>query len=271
MRGASIDSLPTETVAHIQSPGCNLQKKSVIGAHNRCWKYLIGAISTHGEAKRSLEVLGGDKDRQLHTLRKETKIGEILPWDDIEEEAEKLIASRREDQRRASDSNQTNQQRDDELVGDETESYEEVIFGQRRPDSLAIDWTNKMVYVLEFKRTSDQRRDYRERGESRALAQHDVLIRSLEKVAGECDRETEREGERWKAKLIVFVGGACGSVHVQTFNNNLKELGVVESKREGQYGMDWCTNYSMHRIRSYAPILHKGRAQQMGTEVYGTR
>jgi len=96
MRGASIDSLPTETVAHIQSAGCNLQKKSVIGAHNRCWKYLIGAISTHGEAKRILEVLGGDKDRQLHTLWKETKMGEILPWDDIEEEAEKLLASRGE-------------------------------------------------------------------------------------------------------------------------------------------------------------------------------
>ena len=43
--------------------------------------------------------------------------------------------------------------------------------------------------------------------------------------------ETEREGERCKVKLIVFVGGACGSVHVQTFNNNLKELGVVESKK----------------------------------------
>ena len=193
----------------------------MIGVHNRCWKYLIGAISTHGEAKRSLEVLEGDKDRQLHTLWKETKIGEILPWDDIEEEAEKTISSRREE-RRASDSNQANQQRDDEPVGDE-----KVIFGQRRPDSLAIDWTNKMVYVLEFKRTSDQRRDYRESGESRAMAQQNVLIRSLEKVAG----ETEREVERWKVKLIVFVGGACGSVHVQTFNNNLKELGVVESKR----------------------------------------
>jgi hypothetical protein len=30
------------------------------------------------EAKRSLEVLGGDKDRQLHTLWKKTKISEIL-------------------------------------------------------------------------------------------------------------------------------------------------------------------------------------------------
>ena len=69
-----MDSLPQETVAHIQSVGCNLQKKSVIGAHNRCLKYLIGAISTHGEANRSLEILGGDKDRQLHTLWKETKV-----------------------------------------------------------------------------------------------------------------------------------------------------------------------------------------------------
>jgi hypothetical protein len=203
-----------------------LQKKSVIGAHNRCWKYLIGAISTHGEAKRSLEVLGGNKDRQLHTLWKETKIGEILPWEDIEEEAEELIARSRVE-RRASASNQANQQREDESGGDEKDPSEEVIFGQRRPDSLAIDWTNKMVYVLEFKRTSDQRRDYREKAESRARAQHDVLIRSLEKVAG----ETESEGERWKVKLIVFVGGTCGSVHVQTFNCNLKELGVLESKR----------------------------------------
>jgi hypothetical protein len=197
------------------TPKIRFVKKSVIGAHNRCWKYLIGAISIHGEAKRSLEILGGDKDRQLHTLWKETNIGKILPWDDIEMEAE---------EKQALSSDKTSQQRDDDLVGDEKEPYEEAIFGQRRPDSMAIDWNNKMVYVLEFKRTSDQRKDYREKGEARARAQHDVLIRSLEKVAG----ETESEGERWKVKLIVFVGGTCGSVHVQSFNDNLKELGVVE-------------------------------------------
>ena len=53
-------------------------------------------------------------------------------------------------------SDKTSQQRDDDLVGDEKEPYEEAIFGHRRPDSMAIDWNNKMVYVLEFKRTSDQ-------------------------------------------------------------------------------------------------------------------
>ncbi len=80
---------------------------------------------------------------------------------------------------------------------------------------------------LEFKRTSDQRRNYRERGEARARAQHDVLVKSLEKVAG----EAVGENSAWKIKLLIFVGGTCGSVHVQTLNNNLRQLGVLESKR----------------------------------------
>ena len=54
---------------------------SVIGAHNRCWGYLRGAILTHGEAKRNLEFIGGDQDRQLQQLWAETKIGDILPWE----------------------------------------------------------------------------------------------------------------------------------------------------------------------------------------------
>jgi hypothetical protein len=81
--------------------------------------------------------------------------------------------------------------------------------------------------VLEFKRTSDQRRDYRERGESRAMAQHDILVRSLKKVA----EDAEGENGGWSIKLIIFVGGTSGSVHTQTLNDNLKELQVIESKR----------------------------------------
>jgi hypothetical protein len=44
-------------------------------------------------------------------------------------------------------------------------------------------------------------------------------------------RKAVVEKSGWKIKLIVFVGGTCGSMHAQTFNNNLKELVVVESKR----------------------------------------
>ena len=34
----------------------------------------------------------------------------------------------------------------------------------------------------------------------------------------------------WQTQQIVFVGGACGSVHVESFNKNMKALGVLESK-----------------------------------------
>ncbi len=87
---------------------------------------------------------------------------------------------------------------------DETDPSNEVIFGRRRPHAIAVDWNNKVLHVLEFKRTSDQRHTYRERGESRARAQHDVLVRSLEKVA----EDAEGENRGWKIKLIIFVGGS---------------------------------------------------------------
>jgi hypothetical protein len=75
----AIEHLPEETVAHIQSAGCRAPRKSVIGAHNRCWKYLLCAITKDGEAKQDVEFIGEDKDRQLESLWRETKIGDVLP------------------------------------------------------------------------------------------------------------------------------------------------------------------------------------------------
>jgi hypothetical protein len=34
----------------------------------------------------------------------------------------------------------------------------------------------------------------------------------------------------WKVQQIVCVGGTCGSIHVESFNRNMKSLGVRESK-----------------------------------------
>ena len=81
------------------------------------------------------------------------------------------------------------QEDDQEVDRDETDTHMETIFGRRRPDSIAVEWSSKVLYVLEFKRTWDPMRDYREREEARARAQHDVLVKSLEKMAGEVDGE----------------------------------------------------------------------------------
>jgi hypothetical protein len=73
-------------------------------------------------------------------------------------------------------------------------------------------------------------------------------VRSLEKVA----EEAEGENKGWTIKLTIFVGGTCGSVHTQTFNNNLKELGVVESKRNSiRKGLV----HELLKCTRYGPVL----------------
>ena len=100
--------------------------------------------------------------KQLWT---EIRIGIVLPSDDIEDESERLLESERVT-RQVSNDNHVNQDLgdDQQVERDETDPYNEVIFGRRRPDSVAVDWNSKVLYVLEFKRTSDQRHTYRERG-----------------------------------------------------------------------------------------------------------
>ena len=43
-------------------------------------------------------------------------------------------------------------------------------------------------------------------------------------------RDANDENEGWKIKLLIFVGRTSGSVNVKTFNDNLQELQVIESK-----------------------------------------
>jgi hypothetical protein len=44
-------------------------------------------------------------------------------------------------------------------------------------------------------------------------------------------RDAEGENEGWKIRLIIFVGRTCGSVNMKTFNEDMNELLVIESKR----------------------------------------
>jgi hypothetical protein len=108
----------------------------------------------HGETK--LEFIGGERDRQLQQLWAETKIGDILPWEDVEREAEKLLESIRANERGPENSGASQEQDDDRIVDrDETDPHNEVIFGRRRPDSVAIEWTSKTVSGWQHPRMND--------------------------------------------------------------------------------------------------------------------
>ena len=48
-------------------------------------------LQNMGKAKRDVEFIGEDKDRQLESLWRETTIGDVLPWEDVADEAQRLL------------------------------------------------------------------------------------------------------------------------------------------------------------------------------------
>jgi len=95
-------------------------------------------------------------------------------------------------------------------------------FWRRRLDGIGLDTLNRVFLAIEFKRTQDARSDYVESlAAAVAQEQYTSLLAGLQAVG---------RVKGWQAQQIVFVGGACGSVHVELFNKNMKALGVLESK-----------------------------------------
>ena len=102
-------------------------------------------------------------------------------------------------------------------------SEEEAIWG-RKLDGAAIDKENKILYVLQFKRTTYQREEYEEGAMVRAEKQYEDLVQGLRRV-----------GRKHLVHLVHLVrlmcparATTCGSVNVTSFEENLKELQVLE-------------------------------------------
>ena len=94
-------------------------------------------------------------------------------------------------------------------------------FWRRTLDRIGLDTVTKEFLAIEFKRTQDARSDCAEKAIEFAQKQYRGLLVGLQAVA---------HIKGWKVQQIVFVGGTCGSIHVESFNKNMKALGVLESK-----------------------------------------
>jgi hypothetical protein len=92
------------------------------------------------------------------------------------------------------------------------EQYQER-FWRRRLDGIGLDMVNKEFLAIEFKRTRDARSNYVERATTVAQEQYTSLLTGLQAVG---------QVKGWKVQQIMFVGGTCGSVHVESFNKNMK-------------------------------------------------
>ena len=70
----------------------------------------------------------------------------------------------------------------------------------RKLDRSVIDKKEKILYVLEFNRTTDQREECEERARARAEKHYEDLVHSLLKVE-------RKQVQGWTAKQMNFIGG----------------------------------------------------------------
>ena len=87
-------------------------------------------------------------------------------------------------------------------------------------DTTAKDTTAKEILAIEFKRTQDVK-SVNVEPTAVAQKQYNSLLAGLQAVGQAKGSEVQQ---------IVFVGGTSGSIHTDSFNSNMKALGVLESK-----------------------------------------
>jgi hypothetical protein len=108
-----------------------------------------------------------------------------------------------------------------EFLAIEPEEQYQERFWRRGLDGIGLDLATKEFLAIEFKRTQDARSNYVERATAVAQEQYKSLLTGLQAVD---------QVKGWKVQQIVFVGGTCRSIRVESFNRNMKALGVLESK-----------------------------------------
>jgi len=78
-----------------------------------------------------------------------------------------------------------------------------------------------MVYILEFKRSTDRDEGFLEVKEAESNEQHKSIIGALKAAA-----------PKWEFEQINLVEGNCGSVLESDFYTKLKKLDVQEGKKD---------------------------------------
>ena len=159
----------------------------------------MAGIVKHGSEKRDVQPFTCGKEKTFRTVWREAELEEVFPQEQVEREER-----RRRQVRKARGEEARQEERDgrEEHAEEEVRTEEEEkSMWDRRADGVAIDKGKKILYLLELKRTTDQRADF----EKKATA----------------------------VKLLTFVGGTCGSVHKEHLEENLEELQVLKSKWNG--------------------------------------
>jgi len=103
----------------------------------------------------------------------------------------------------------------------DTTMFYENRFWNRRQGGIVINKYHRILYILEFKRSSDRNKNFLRVKEDEANEQHRNIIEALRAAAPE-----------WTFEQINFVAERRGAVVEDDFYNKLQKLNVQAGKRD---------------------------------------
>jgi hypothetical protein len=95
------------------------------------------------------------------------------------------------------------------------------LLGRKRPDGVAINWTAKKLFLLEFTRCWDSEADALALTDSYKIGKYKSLVTAMLQCLG----------DSWAGGTLSFTMGARGSVHVETWERNMTALGLGPAEK----------------------------------------
>ena len=192
------DTVPQETLGHIQSAYCLGQQEVVTEAHNRCRDFILSIT-----AKASGNVIAsGQPEVDMKTLwQNSVCLQQLGSWTTV---ANAVV--------NASGQNSPNDQTEAQIAA----------LSRRRFDGVITNASHQEVIILEVKRTSDRSPDYCIEGRRRAQEQYGDLTQALGDIL---------RPKGWTLKFVPIVVGTK-SINIAEWNKGMKDLRVPEGQRD---------------------------------------
>jgi len=208
-RGESTDGLADETNGHINSAGCEGMATTVTAAHHSIWRHRYGSMHAAQKPKSKLKFVTLDKESNMSMLWRREEFLRMCSKEDLTEKAQDIEVTI------------TVKKSQEALYNLDPGSFFVNRFWGRRPDGVAINEALQIVYILEFKWSTDRDEGFLEVKDAEANEQHKSIIGALKAAA-----------PRWEFEQINFVLGNRGSMVESDFYTKLKKLDIQEGKKD---------------------------------------
>jgi len=201
------DELADETHGHINSAGCEGMATTVTASHHSIWRHLYDSMHAAQKPKSKLMFVTLDKESNMSMLWRREEFVRICSKEELAEKAQDIevtIPVKKSQEARYN-----------------VDPFFVNRFWGRRPDGVAINEALKIVYILEFKWSTDRDKGFLEVKDAEANEQHKSVIGALKAASPE-----------WEFEQINFVVGNRGSVVESDFHTKLKKLDIQEGKKD---------------------------------------